>query len=113
YANGLSSPLADLAETQALKAALGERAYQVPVTALKSMLGHMIGAAGGVQTASLVNTLNHGVVPPTINLDNPAQGCDLDYTPHTAREGEFRTGLATAFGFGGMNAALVLRRFEG
>lgn len=112
FANGLSNPVADLAETRAIKAVLGKRAWQVPVTALKSMIGHLIGAAGGVQAACMALTLTRGTVPPTINLDEPAQECDLDYTAHTARQGDFRTGLATAFGFGGVNAAVVMRRYE-
>ncbi|WP_433945118.1 beta-ketoacyl-ACP synthase II [Paenibacillus sp. SN-8-1] len=112
-AHATSTEVGDIAETMAIKKLLGEAAYQVPVTANKSMLGHMFGAAGGAEAVALVQTLREGIVPPTINLDQPGEGCDLDYVPNTARTGRFEVGLSNSFGFGGHNAVIVLRKYVG
>lgn len=112
-AHATSTEVGDLAETQAIKKLLGEAAYQVPVTANKSMLGHMFGAAGGAEAIALVQTLREGIVPPTINLDQAGEGCDLDYVPNTARTGKFEIGLSNSFGFGGHNAVIVLKKYAG
>ncbi|MNH88430.1 3-oxoacyl-[acyl-carrier-protein] synthase 2 [compost metagenome] len=112
-AHATSTEVGDLAETMAIKKLLGEDAYRVPVTANKSMLGHMFGAAGGAEAIALVQTLREGIVPPTINLDQPGEGCDLDYVPNTARKGTFEVGLSNSFGFGGHNAVIVLKKYAG
>ncbi|RUT31833.1 beta-ketoacyl-[acyl-carrier-protein] synthase II [Paenibacillus zeisoli] len=112
-AHATSTEVGDIAETKAIKKLLGEDAYRVPVTANKSMIGHMFGAAGGAEAIALVQTLREGIVPPTINLDQPGEGCDLDYVPNTARTGTFEIGLSNSFGFGGHNAVIVLKKYEG
>ncbi|MBP2001527.1 3-oxoacyl-[acyl-carrier-protein] synthase II [Paenibacillus shirakamiensis] len=111
-AHATSTEAGDLAETKAIHRLLGDHAYSVPVTANKSMLGHMLGASGGAEAIALVQTLREGVVPPTINLDHPGEGCDLDYVPNQARLGHFQIGLSNSFGFGGHNAVIVLKRFD-
>ncbi|WP_217597809.1 beta-ketoacyl-ACP synthase II [Cohnella sp. GbtcB17] len=112
-AHATSTELGDATETLAIKQALGERAGQVPVTANKSMTGHMLGASGGAQAIALVQTLREGIVPPTINLERQDPACDLDYVPNEARRGlDLRMGLSNSFGFGGHNAVIVLRRFD-
>ena len=85
-AHGTSTPLGDLAETQAMKRALGDHAYKTMVSSTKSMTGHLLGAAGGVEAIFSMLAMHHGIIPPTINLDNPGEGCDLDYVPNVARE---------------------------
>ncbi|PKN79468.1 MAG: beta-ketoacyl-[acyl-carrier-protein] synthase II [Chloroflexi bacterium HGW-Chloroflexi-9] len=112
-AHATSTDVGDRSETEAIKAALGEHASKVMVSAMKSQIGHLLGAAGGVETIALVQALRTGIVPPTLNLDNPSEGCDLDYVPHEARDAGVRIGVKNSFGFGGQNAVLVLRRFEG
>ncbi|MNM70471.1 3-oxoacyl-[acyl-carrier-protein] synthase 2 [compost metagenome] len=112
-AHATSTEVGDLAETMAIKKLLGEDAYRVPVTANKSMLGHMFGAAGGAEAIALVQSLREGIVPPTINLDQPGDGCDLDYVPNMARTGTFEVGLSNSFGFGGHNAVIVLKKYAG
>ncbi len=109
-AHGTSTPLGDLAETLAMKRALGDHAYRTMVSSTKSMTGHLLGAAGGVEAIFSVLALHRGVIPPTINLDNPGEGCDLDYVPHTAREKNIDVAMSNGFGFGGTNATLVFRR---
>lgn len=112
-AHATSTELGDATETLAIKQALGERAGQVPVTANKSMTGHMLGASGGAQAIALVQTLREGIVPPTINLERADPACDLDYVPNEARRGlNLKVGLSNSFGFGGHNAVIVLRRFD-
>ena len=109
-AHGTSTPLNDKTETKVIKMALGEEnARKVMISSTKSMTGHLLGAAGGVETAVCALAIKHGVVPPTINLDNPDAECDLDYVPHTAREVKVNTCLNNSLGFGGHNVALVLR----
>lgn len=109
-AHGTSTPAGDLAETMAVKAALGDAAKTVMVSSTKSMTGHLLGAAGGVEAVFSAMALKEGVIPPTINLDNPSEGCDLDYVPHTARDVQVEIGMSNSFGFGGTNGTLVFRR---
>jgi len=110
-AHGTSTPAGDLAETMAIKAALGEHAMKTMVSSTKSMTGHLLGAAGGVEAVFSAMALYTGIIPPTINLDNPSDGCDLDYVPHVAREQQVDVAMSNSFGFGGTNGTLVLRRF--
>ncbi len=112
-AHGTSTRLNDLMETTAVKRVFGEKARKLPLSSIKSMVGHLIGAAGAVEAVSLALSLQTGVLPPTINLTNPDPECDLDYVPNTAREVPVRTAVSTSFGFGGQNAALVMRRYTG
>ncbi|RMH90845.1 beta-ketoacyl-[acyl-carrier-protein] synthase II [Lysobacter pythonis] len=109
-AHGTSTPAGDLAETMAVKSVLGDAAKRVMVSSTKSMTGHLLGAAGGVEAVFSAMALFDGVIPPTINLDNPSPGCDLDYVPHTAREAKVDVVMSNSFGFGGTNGTLVLRR---
>jgi 3-oxoacyl-[acyl-carrier-protein] synthase II len=109
-AHGTSTPAGDLAETMAIKAALGDAAYRTMVSSTKSMTGHLLGAAGGVEAVFSALALHTGVIPPTINLDNPSEGCDLDYVPHTARERQVEIAMSNSFGFGGTNGTLIFRR---
>jgi 3-oxoacyl-[acyl-carrier-protein] synthase II len=112
-AHGTSTRLNDLMETLAVKKVFGEGSRHLPLSSIKSMVGHLIGAAGAVEAVALTLTLHQGVLPPTINLTHPDPECDLDYVPHTAREVPVRTAVSTSFGFGGQNGALVMRRFTG
>ncbi|MEO8672308.1 MAG: beta-ketoacyl-ACP synthase II [Tahibacter sp.] len=109
-AHGTSTPAGDLAETQAMKSCFGEHAYKMMVSSTKSMTGHLLGAAGGVEAIFSVLALYHGVIPPTINLENPGEGCDLDYVPGTAREAKIDVVISNSFGFGGTNGTLAFRR---
>ena len=111
-AHGTSTPAGDLAETVAIKGAFGEQAKRVPVSSTKSMTGHLLGAAGGIEAVFSVLALRDQVIPPTINLDNPSEGCDLDYVPHTAREAKLDTVLSNSFGFGGTNGSLLFKRLK-
>ena len=109
-AHGTSTPAGDLAETMAIKSVLGAHAYNVAVSSTKSMTGHLLGAAGGVEAVFSAMAIHSGVLPPTINLDNPSEGCDLDYVPHAAREARVDVVLSNSFGFGGTNGTLVFAR---
>jgi 3-oxoacyl-[acyl-carrier-protein] synthase II len=109
-AHGTSTPLGDVAETLALKRALGDHAYKTMISSTKSMTGHLLGAAGGVEAIFTILALHHGVIPPTINLDNLGEGCDLDYVPNVAREKRITTAVSNGFGFGGTNGTLVFRK---
>jgi 3-oxoacyl-[acyl-carrier-protein] synthase II len=111
-AHGTSTPLNDLYETQAIKALFQEHAYQLLISSTKSMTGHMLGATGGVEALFAVKSLAEGVIPPTINLDNPDPECDLDYVAHTARRQEINTAMSNTFGFGGVNAVLIFKKFH-
>ncbi|PFR61052.1 beta-ketoacyl-[acyl-carrier-protein] synthase II [Bacillus cereus] len=111
-AHATSTKVGDISETMAIKQLFGKQAYQIPVTANKSMLGHMLGAAGGVESIALAMSLKEGIVPPTINLENPDPLCDLDYVPSVARQVKINIGLSNSFGFGGHNAAIVLKKYE-
>lgn len=111
-AHATSTKVGDISETKAIKELFGKQAYQIPITANKSMVGHMLGAAGGVEAIALAMSLKEGIVPPTINLENPDPLCDLDYVPAIARQVKINTGLSNSFGFGGHNAAIVLKKYE-
>lgn len=111
-AHGTSTEFNDKCETQAIKAVFGDRARKIPVSSNKSMFGHLLGAAGGVELISTVFTIIHGIIPPTINYENPDPECDLDYVPNTAREQKVRVAISNSFGFGGQNATLAVRKFE-
>jgi 3-oxoacyl-[acyl-carrier-protein] synthase II len=112
-AHGTSTPLGDAAETRVIKRALGdENARSTPVSSTKGATGHCLGAAGAVEAIFSVLAVKHGVLPPTINYDEPDPECDLDYIPNEAREADVRTAMSNSFGFGGHNAAIVVRRFE-
>jgi 3-oxoacyl-[acyl-carrier-protein] synthase II len=112
-AHGTGTPLNDAAETAAIKRALGEHAYSVAVTAPKSMVGHQLGAAGAVSALTAVLAVQNGLVPPTINLENPDPECDLDYTPLTVKQREVRAAIANGFGFGGQNGVVAFRQANG
>jgi 3-oxoacyl-[acyl-carrier-protein] synthase II len=111
-AHGTATPAGDIAETLAIKGVFGDHAYKLMVSSTKSMSGHLLGAAGGLEFGVAVLSLVHGIVPPTINLDNPDPENDLDYVPHTAREAEVKVALTNSFGFGGTNACLAVGRFD-
>jgi 3-oxoacyl-[acyl-carrier-protein] synthase II len=112
-AHGTSTPLNDPMETRAIRAVFGKHAYKVPISSTKSMIGHLMGAAGAVEAIACVKSLETGVLHPTINYETPDPECDLDYVPNKARETHSRTALSNSFGFGGHNATLILRRWEG
>ena len=109
-AHGTSTPLGDLAETLAVKRAFGDHAFDTMVSSTKSMTGHLLGAAGGVEAIFTVMALHTGVIPPTINLDEPGEGCDLDYVPNVARQAKVDVAVSNGFGFGGTNGTLVFRK---
>lgn len=111
-AHGTSTPAGDLAETQAIKSVFGSHAKKLWVSSTKSMTGHSLGAAGAIETALSLMALRENVAPPTINLDNASDDCDLDYVPLTARDGRFKNVINNSFGFGGTNACLVLSKVE-
>lgn len=111
-AHGTSTELGDSAEVQAIKEVFGEHAYRLAVSSTKSCTGHLLGAAGGLETGVLALALHHQVLPPTINLEQPSEDCDLDFVPGTARPTDFEIGLTNSFGFGGSNGALLLKRFS-
>lgn len=109
-AHGTSTLAGDIAETNAIKSVFGDHAYQLSVSSTKSMVGHLLGAAGGVEAVFTLLSLQNQVAPPTINLDNPDEGCDLDYVPHTAKERSIEIALSNSFGFGGTNGTLIFKR---
>ena len=111
-AHGTSTPLNDLYETQAIKAVFGDRSRSLAISSTKSMTGHMLGGAGGLEAIVCAKAVHEGIVPPTINLDAPDPECDLDYVPHRARKMKVRAALSNTFGFGGVNAVLALREFS-
>ena len=111
-AHGTSTPQGDICETQAIKTVFGDHARQLAVSSTKGATGHMLGAAGAVETALCAKAIETGIAPPTLNLDNPDPQCDLDYVPHTAREMKIDAVVNNSFGFGGHNATLILRRFS-
>lgn len=112
-AHGTSTPIGDVCETKAIKLALGDHAKKTMVSSTKSMTGHLLGAAGGVEFAACALAIKHGVIPPTINLDDPDPECDLDYVPNTAREAKVKVAMSNSFGFGGHNATLIASEFVG
>jgi 3-oxoacyl-[acyl-carrier-protein] synthase II len=111
-AHGTSTPLNDLYETQAIKSLFGEHARKLMVSSTKSMTGHMLGGTGGVEAIFAVKSISEGIIPPTINLDNPGDECDLDYVPHVARRREINTAMSNTFGFGGVNAVLLFKKYN-
>ncbi|NLD71631.1 MAG: beta-ketoacyl-ACP synthase II, partial [Chloroflexi bacterium] len=110
-AHGTSTPLNDATETRAIKALFGEQAYSIPISSTKSTHGHLLGATGALEAVLSVRALEEGVLPPTMNLDNPEDECDLDYIPNQARRAAIRSVLSNSFGFGGHNACLVFTKF--
>jgi len=111
-AHATSTPLGDLNETQGIKRVFGPAAKRIPVSATKSMTGHLIGASGALETLITAKTVETGIITPTINLDHPDPECDLDYVPHRARRADVHYALTNSFGFGGANASLVVRRWD-
>lgn len=111
-AHGTSTVAGDVAETQAIKAVFGEHARSLSVSSSKSMIGHLLGAAGSVEAIVSILAIRDGIAPPTINLDEPDQDCDLDYVPHTSRELDIRIALSNSFGFGGTNGSLIFSRLD-
>ncbi len=112
-AHGTSTPLNDRCETIAIKTVFGEHARRLAISSTKSMVGHMLGAAGGIEAVFTALSIRDQVAPPTVNLQRPSPECDLDYVPNTAREMEIRVAMSNSFGFGGTNGVVVLRRFDG
>ncbi len=110
-AHGTSTPAGDVGETQAMKSALGEHAYKTAVSSTKSMIGHMLGAAGGIEAVLTALSIQHQIAPPTINLENQDPECDLDYVPNVARDLKINVALSNSFGFGGTNGTLVFKRY--
>ncbi|MGF9912944.1 beta-ketoacyl-ACP synthase II [Paenibacillus ehimensis] len=110
-AHATSTELGDRSETMAIKKLFGEHAYRIPVTANKSMTGHMLGAAGGVEAIALAKSLEQGIIPPTINQEQSDPDCDLDYVPNEARQAKLKIGISNSFGFGGHNAVIVLKAY--
>ncbi|MCH1639333.1 beta-ketoacyl-ACP synthase II [Paenibacillus timonensis] len=111
-AHGTSTPVGDRSETIAIKRAFGDHAYKLAVSSTKSMTGHLLGAAGGVEGVICGLTLQHGVIPPTINLEHPDPECDLDYVPNEARRADVRVTMSNSFGFGGHNATIIMKKYE-
>jgi len=111
-AHGTSTPLNDKVETMAIKTVFGDNAYHIPISSTKSMVGHLIGAAGAVEAAICIMAIQNAVIPPTINLTNPDPDCDLDYVPNIARRAKVTTTLSSSFGFGGHNSVLVFRQYS-
>lgn len=111
-AHGSATVLNDKMETHAIKSAFGECAYRIPISAGKSMMGHLLGAAGAIEAIMCILAINHGIIPPTLNLTHPDPECDLDYVPDKARPAEVTTALSNSFGFGGHNSVLIFRRYS-
>jgi 3-oxoacyl-[acyl-carrier-protein] synthase II len=111
-AHGTSTKLNDLSENKAIKAVFGEHAYKLAVSSTKSMTGHLLGGAGGIESVFTVLAVKHGLIPPTINYETPDPECDLDYVPNEARKAKIRAAMSNSFGFGGTNASLVFRAFK-
>jgi 3-oxoacyl-[acyl-carrier-protein] synthase II len=111
-AHGTSTPFNDKFETMAIKKVFGEHAYSLAISSTKSMIGHLLGAAGGVEAIYTVLAIKNGIIPPTINYQTPDPECDLDYVPNEARPSTIRAALSNSFGFGGTNATLAFKRVE-
>jgi 3-oxoacyl-[acyl-carrier-protein] synthase II len=112
-AHGTSTPLNDLTETIAIKTVFGDHAKKVPISATKSMTGHLLGAAGSTEAIFTLLAIRDGIMPPTINYEEPDPQCDLDYVPNVARRQPLNIAMSNAFGFGGTNATLIFKKFEG
>lgn len=112
-AHGTSTPLNDVVETRAIKTAFGDQAYKVAISSTKSMTGHMLGGAGGIEAVFTALAVKHQIAPPTMNLENPDPECDLDYVPNQARKMKIRAAMSNSFGFGGTNAVLIMKQYEG
>ncbi|WP_119322066.1 beta-ketoacyl-ACP synthase II [Capsulimonas corticalis] len=112
-AHGTSTPVGDVLEVQGIKTVFGEHAYKMAVSSTKSMTGHLLGAAGAIEAIATTLALHHGVLPPTMNLETPDAGCDLDFVPGAARKQQVEVAMSNSFGFGGHNATIVLRRWQG
>jgi 3-oxoacyl-[acyl-carrier-protein] synthase II len=112
-AHGTSTPLNDVVETRAIKGVYGEHARKLAISSTKSMTGHMLGGAGGIEAVFTALSLHHQIAPPTANLENPDPECDLDYIPGRARDMKIRAAMSNSFGFGGTNAVIIMKRFEG
>jgi 3-oxoacyl-[acyl-carrier-protein] synthase II len=110
-AHGTSTPIGDKSETEAIKRAFGDHAYKLAVSSTKSMTGHLLGAAGGVEAIISALAMNNERIPPTINLDNQDPACDLDYVPHKPRDAKLNVVLSNSFGFGGHNATIIMRKY--
>ncbi len=111
-AHGTSTPLNDKLETMAIKRVFGDHAYKIPISSTKSMIGHLLGAAGGAELVATILSMQNNIIPPTINYENPDPDCDLDYVPNISREGEIKAALSNSFGFGGTNAAIVVKKYQ-
>ncbi len=111
-AHGTSTQLNDKSETAAIKRVMGDRARKIPISSTKSMIGHLLGAAGAVEAIACILSMNHNMVHPTINLEHPDPDCDLDYVPNESRRHEIKVAMSNSFGFGGQNACIVLKRFD-
>jgi 3-oxoacyl-[acyl-carrier-protein] synthase II len=111
-AHGTSTPLGDLSEVRAVKTVFGDHAYKLAMSSTKSATGHLLGAAGGLEAGILALAVKHQTLPPTLNLDEPGEGCDLDFVPHHPRQVDLEYALTNSFGFGGTNGALILKRYE-
>jgi len=111
-AHGTSTPLNDVYETEAIRTVFGKHSKAIAVSSTKSMTGHLLGAAGGVEAMIAVKSVYEGIIPPTINLDHPDPACDLDYVPHKPRKKEINTAMSNTFGFGGVNAVLIVKKFS-
>ncbi|MFC1950000.1 beta-ketoacyl-ACP synthase II [Chloroflexota bacterium] len=112
-AHGTSTPLNDKVETMAIKTVFGDYAYHIPISSTKSMTGHLIGAAGAMEAGVCITAIQKGIIPPTINLNNPSPDCDLDYVPNKARQVEVNIAMSNSFGFGGHNSVLIFRKYDG
>jgi len=112
-AHGTSTPINDSYETEAIKNVFGDYSKSLPISSTKSMTGHMLGAAGGIEAIVIAKAIHEGIIPPTINLENPDPVCDLDYVPHQARKKEINMAMSNSFGFGGVNSVLVVKKFQG
>jgi 3-oxoacyl-[acyl-carrier-protein] synthase II len=111
-AHGTSTPLGDLSEVRAVKKVFGDHAYKLAVSSTKSATGHLLGAAGGLEMGFLALAVRHQILPPTLNLDEPGEDCDLDFVPHKARKADLAYAVSNSFGFGGTNGAIILKRYE-
>ena len=111
-AHGTSTQMNDLYETMAIKTVFKDKAHSIPISSTKSMTGHLLGAAGGIETVFTTLAIHDGIIPPTINLDNPSEECDLDYVPNVARKADIEIAMSNSFGFGGTNAAVILRKYR-